>query len=51
MTRTERKRYNTRADLINACKSNELGGVVNIACSQLFIEDGLRFSDDYPIKF
>ena len=51
MTQTERKRYNTRADLINACKSNELGGVVNIACSQLFIEDGLRFSDDYPIKF
>lgn len=51
--KSERAKY-TREQLINSCKTGQnLSYLIsaNMACTQLFIEDGLRFADDYPIKF
>lgn len=43
----------SRNDLIEKCKftSDVWDFSIVVACSQLFIEDGFVFKDDYPIKF
>ena len=51
LTQAELGRYSTREKLRSACKSHEIQDSVNKACTQLFINDGLKFADDYPIKF
>lgn len=49
MLKNERAKY-TRDDLRIRCQSDNNDTAV-VACSQLFIEDGFVFKDDYPIKF